>query len=264
MHVGLAGWRFAIGVLSLAAAGSFAACGDSADEDDGPTVPVTPHDAGPGGTGGTGGSGSDAGTGDDGGVPGIGDVVFGECDFNDPVPPEGTEAPIGTGFNTPDDFLVERVLTTWEGSCDNPVLRIEMSEGRCPNGTGHGAILLLEANKILDHTIITGMNYVGPDDNGNGISLRYVRGRRDPPQGEWGNCGTPVASPDAGVDSGPPAEFGFLVFFGDISLSAGSELSARLAFKDSLADCTGMMNGPSGLSGAFVVKLQRGLEDVCP
>jgi hypothetical protein len=259
----------AIGVLGLALALSFAGCSD--DADDGGDAPYTPpRDAGGGtgggGTGGTGGTGGGDDAGSEGDDGGIGEPVFGECDFNDPVPPEGTEEPMGTGFDTPNDFFVERVLTTWEGTCDNPVLRIEMSEGRCPNGTGHGAILLLEANKILDHTINTGLNAVGPDTNGKGISVRYVRGRRDPPEGEWGNCGAPLANPDAGVDSGgvPPAEFGFIIIWGELSLEAGAELVGRLTFKDTLPDCKDPTNVQAGLSGAFRVTLQRGLEDVCP
>jgi hypothetical protein len=267
MRAGLSRWTVCFVLLGLPTLVSLGGCGDDADDDGGEPVPVTKPDGGRDQTGGTGGGGDDAG-GDEDDAGGFGDPVTGECRYNDPAPPEGSGEPEGTGVSLPSDLLVERVLTTWEGSCANPVLRIELSEGRCPYGTGHGVTLLIEANRILDGTIAAGQNVIGPDTNGKGVTLRYVRGRRDPPAGEWGNCDVTVAAPmDAGMtvgfDAGAGVQSGFLEFFGEPSVKAGAELVARMSFSK-MPDCTTLMHDPADLIGTFRVTLERGIEDICP
>lgn len=245
--------------LSLLAAG----CGDDADDESGGPAPVvvSKRDAGPR-TGGSGGSDAGIDDGDDGGV-GIGQPVPGECRANDPVvPPDGpSAAPEGTGVSLPNDMDAERVLVTWEGTCEEPVLRIELSEGRCPSGTGHAVVLRLDANRIVDGSIAAGLTILEPESAGQGISLRYLRSRRDPPAGEWGNCKAPTS--DGGVVDGGPTSIGSINFYGEPSLEAGAELVARLNMVG-MPDCTvAGRNGPADLTAAFRVTLQRGLDDVC-
>ena len=37
----------------------------------------------------------------------------------------------------PLDFEITRVVATWETNCEMPTIRVDLSDGSCPNGRGH-------------------------------------------------------------------------------------------------------------------------------
>jgi hypothetical protein len=196
---------------------------------------------------GTAGTSSD----DDAGNAGpMGDTPLIECTDVDPAMFKGEDTPLGQFFNAisaPTDLVVTRVVATWEESCVQPTIRIEMSDGDCPKGKGHSLSFLLDAGAIAGGSIRRGVNTIIANPGSDGIQIRYVRPASLSPRGTWGTC----------TDASGTVEFP-----DDLATAAFSTLKAR--FDLELGTCDGSTNPVQTVSGTFNVLLRRGVAEVCP
>ena len=200
---------------------------------------------------------SDAGGGEDdedggGGEPGADSGVLpSECRNVTRVQVPVDEVPADTEASTsaPADFGVTRLVGTWEGGCEAPVFRIELSDGRCPDGRGHALTFLINDEALRDGSLRPGQNLLDPP-NDLGVAIRYVRPGRLSPAGEWGTCGEEVS--------------GVIDLFGDEpSTVARSRLDATFSLE--LPTCDADSDAlPQTVSGTFSVTLRRGLAEYCP
>jgi hypothetical protein len=203
---------------------------------------------------GSGSGGSDAsrpGPEDDGGsdVAGGGDVLSSECDNVEAVKFIGEDTPAGEFVNAiaaPSDLEATRVVTTWSSSCSEPVIRVVMSDGRCPDGSGHELTFYLSVNDIESGNLALGQNLVR-EEPFEGLRVRYNRPEDFEPAGEWGTCAD--------------AE-GYLDLLGSLDLRRDTTLNAR--FLMSLTPCDGSDGPVQSVEGTFNAKLRRGLQEVCP
>jgi hypothetical protein len=152
----------------------------------------------------------------------------------------------------PTDFAVSRVLTTWEESCAQPTVRVEMSDGACPKGKGHALVFRFDAGAIAAHTIKIGLNSIVSDPGSDGIPIRYTRPLGLDPSGTWGTCS----------DAAGPQIDGTLDLIGTVDTKRGTTLEGR--FDLDLGPCDGSAEPKQMVSGTFSALLRRGLKDVCP
>ena len=205
---------------------------------------------------------ADAGVTADGGHPGDGGKADGgskglagtECVDVPPTTFMGEDTPMGQFFNaisSPADFSVTRVKTSWDKDCTTPTIRIEMSDGSCPSGSGHALVFSLDADSIKNSAIRLGQNSIAdaaePDGGAAGIEVRYVRPLRLNPHGTWGSCG---------------AASGTVDLIGDLDTIAGTMLNGR--FDMELASCDMTPQPLQTLVGSFSVVLRQGESEACP
>jgi hypothetical protein len=192
-------------------------------------------------------SGSNVDDMDAGSTPDAGDgpMPF-ECTRIDPVVFNTDEVPTATSTASPDDFKVTRQVARFTGSCPNPSLVVELSNGICPNGQGHELVFSFPVNSIADGAIGFGPNEITADTVG-AIRVRYTRPARFRPEGEFGNC-----------EGGN----GRLTFYDSPDISRPMNL--RATYDMNLAPCDGESNPPQHLWGYFDVRVRRDLGDVCP
>jgi hypothetical protein len=220
--------------------------------------------AAPGGNGfqsGGVGSRSDAGPKDsggpvDGGITIDASTISGECTNVDPgdyVAANGGIASDGTvltGATAPSDFMITRAVATWETSCIDPTILIELSDGKCPGGKQHKLQILLSADAIdgANPTILVGQNTLQADpEENNGIRVQYMRPNSLDPHGTWGSC------------TGMP---GTVDFLSEPATARLSRLSGR--FTLDLAACDGSAKTDEFVNGTFNLVLRRSRADVCP
>jgi hypothetical protein len=205
-----------------------------------------PTDAGP----------EDSGGPIDAGITIDASTISGECTNVDPgdyVAANGGIASDGTvltGATAPSDFTITRAVATWETSCIDPTILIELSDGKCPGGKQHKLQILLSADAIdgATPTILVGQNTLQADPvENNGIRVQYVRPNSLDPHGTWGSC------------AGMP---GTIDFLSEPATTRLSHLSGRFALD--LAACDGSEKTNQFVSGTFNVVLRRSREDVCP
>jgi hypothetical protein len=182
-------------------------------------------------------------------------TIAGECTNVDPgdyVASNGGLASDGTvltGAIAPSDFAVTRAVATWETSCIDPTILVELSDGKCPDGKQHKLQILLSANAIdgATPTILIGQNTLQAEPDDNGIRVQYMRPNTLTPHGTWGSC------------TGMP---GTIDFLSDPSSARLSHLTGR--FTLDLSACDGSEKADEFVNGTFNVILRRGREDVCP
>jgi hypothetical protein len=178
-----------------------------------------------------------------------------ECVNVTPTNFVGEDTPAGKFVNAitmPTDFSVSRVLTTWEASCAQPTVRVEMSDGACPMGKGHTLVFRFDASAIAAHTIKIGLNAIVSDPGSDGIPIRYTRPLGLAPNGTWGTC----------ADAAGPQPDGTLDLIGVVDTKKGTTLEGR--FDLDLGPCDGSAEPKQMVSGTFSALLRRGLTDVCP
>jgi hypothetical protein len=253
-------WEMRLSALFLLALPAFVLLVDCKKE--GPSAPLAPGGGymGPTSTGPKrdSGSGSAGATGDeDAGSATMlsGKPLLIECVNVTPTSFVGEDTPAGKFVNAitmPADFSVSRVLTTWEKDCAQPTVRVEMTDGACPNGKDHSLVFRFDANAIAAHTIKIGLNSIVSDPGSGGIPISYVRPISLAPSGTWGTC------PDA---AGPQPD-GTLDLIGVVDTKAGTTLEGR--FDLDLGPCDGSAEPKQMVAGTFSALLRRGLKDVCP
>jgi hypothetical protein len=207
----------------------------------------SPHDGGLR-TDGGGGAGELDGS-IDGGASTIG-ALREECVAGDPgafVTGDSTANGLVTGVSTPMDFSVTRVVATWQTSCVEPSILIELSDGTCRAPKAHRLQIVLDAKAIQTGAILPGLNTLSAEPDDHGIRMLYLRPTHLSPDGIWGTCG------------GIP---GTVEFVGEPDVTKGSRLQGRFILN--LAPCDRSDNEDEMVIGAFNVVLARGLEDVCP
>ena len=172
-----------------------------------------------------------------------------ECEEITAIPfiGEDTSGEYANAIETPADLGATRILATWSGSCDPAAIKIEMSDGDCPDGKGHQLSFLLDALAIQAGTLGPGIHDLLADGMGSPIQVRYVRPAKLEPVGEWGTC--------EGVT-------GTLSISGEPGVGRLDELQALFEMK--LAPCDGSGQATQTLRGTFHVMLRRALVDVCP
>ena len=172
-----------------------------------------------------------------------------ECEEITPVPFIGEDVgdEYADAIAMPSDLLASRVVATWSGSCDPAAIKVEMSDGECPDGDGHALTFLLDALAIRDGTLGLGLHDVVPDSSGGPIRVRYIRPARFAPQGEWGSC------------DGVTGTFNIAGMPGTRKYN---ELQAQFEMK--LTPCDGSDLAPQSVQGTFNVELRRSLDTVCP
>jgi hypothetical protein len=212
---------------------------------DGGPRPRPPRDSGPDEDEDGGGE-----TMDGGGEPIDGGVLPSECEEVPVVriPENEVTSDVQASTTSPLDFEVSRLVGAWEGDCDAPVFRIELSGGECPNGNGHQLTFLVDAAAIRDGNFRLGLNSVLPEPNDIGVRIRYERPDGTDPEGEWGTCAGAEGTIDL-LDDAPSTE-------------RLSELRSRFSL-----DLTACDDGTVPLQtvhGTFNVVMRRGLEDICP
>jgi hypothetical protein len=234
-----------LGVLALAP--SFAC------DDEDPPPPAQPgsHPIGmpsPGGDAGGDNGLDDAGRRDSGTAP---VAPPRECREVEVAPYAGIDPSTGrytNATNEPSDLKVTRVLGTWEPACGRPTIRLEMSDGDCPDGDGHVLQFFFAAAAINTGTIVAGgSNAVVAETENPDLRVRYIRPSGLEPSGVWGNCDGPSGAIDLVEPIGTDA---FDWFQGEFRLQ--------------LSPCDGSDNGIQQLDGSFDIQIRRGLDDVCP
>lgn len=184
-----------------------------------------------------GGSTSDAG---DGPMP------F-ECTRIEPVVFNTDEVPTVTATALPTDFKVTRQVARFIGSCPNPSLIVELSNGICPNGQGHELVFSFPVNSLADGAIGFGPNDIAPDTVGS-IRVRYTRPASWSARGEYGTC---------------DGSTGTLTFYDPPDVSRPMNLRATYDMR--LTPCDGSTSNPEQhLWGYFDVRVRRDLADACP
>jgi hypothetical protein len=190
---------------------------------------------------------------EDGGSAAASGLAPGECKNVDAVNFIGEDRPPDGFFNaitSPTDFSVTRVVGTWEDSCVQPTIRLEMSGGSCPRGAPHKLVLWLDAKAIDAGRIMIGQNTLAPEPTPGDLRVRYTRPATVPQAGEYGTC--------AGV-------VGTLSMAGALGTAAKTKLQGSFQFE--LPHCDGGDGGtlaPQSVYGTFNVVLRRGETDVCP
>jgi hypothetical protein len=142
---------------------------------------------------------------------------------------------------------VTRVLGTWEPACGRHTIRLEMSNGKCPDGGGHELQFYFAAAAIDTGTITAGSNALVSETENPDIRVRYIRPGGLEPSGVWGNCDGPSGAIDLVAPLGTDA---FDWFQGEFRLQ--------------LSPCDGSDNGIQQIDGSFDIQIRRGLDDVCP
>jgi hypothetical protein len=173
-----------------------------------------------------------------------------ECEDITAVPFIGEDSADGQYANAiamPADLLATRIVGTWSGSCEPAAIKIEMSDGDCPDGEGHALTFLLDALSIRDGLLGTGIHDLAPDSTGGPIRIRYVRPTPLESAGTYGTCD--------GV-------LGNLNVAGELGTVRFDRLQAR--FEMQLAPCDGSGLPLQSVLGTFNVELQRSLSTVCP
>ena len=206
-----------------------------------------PFDAGP----------IDAGpvTDEDGGSDSLGHLTAGECHNVDPVHfiNEDTSADgLSNATVSPTDFSVTRVVGTWEASCVEPTLRIEMSDGACPDGKEHKLVFWINTTAIEKGRIRIGQNILSSEQTDAGpvlpdLRVRYTRPASFPPAGDYGTCGDVT---------------GELSLIGTVATTAHTKLQG--SFQLLLPPCDGGTGEAQSVIGTFQVELARGRAEVCP
>lgn len=168
--------------------------------------------------------------------------AFGEC-----VQDEGLPTVSNVVF-MPADFPVTRGYAHWIGSCSDPVLEIGLSEGRCPNGSGHELTIQIDGDAINDGTLtVPGANQLQQERPDLPIRVRYQRPSSYFPAGTWGTCD--------GV-------------FGELtveSLDITRDAELKAVFGMTLAACdTFTTTATIAISGSFDLDLERGIRELCP
>ncbi len=188
--------------------------------------------------------------GDDGGLDDGGSLPVAFCEPVDPAAFHNEDIlpqDRGSGVSTPTDLTVTRQVVAWEPGCTEPSLRVELSDGRCPNGNGHQVEIFLPAKAIQNHGIVFGQNDLVANPAATEIRVRYTRPKQNTPAGVWTNC---------------TGSNGQIVFIEAPAVTRLSRLHAR--FQLDLTSCGGQVQDPQTVSGGFNVQLRRGLADVCP
>jgi hypothetical protein len=173
-----------------------------------------------------------------------------ECREVEVAPYAGLDPSTGrftNATNEPSDLDVTRVLGTWEPACGRPTIRLEMSDGECPDGDGHVLQFYFAATAIETGMIVAGSNPLVPETENSDIRVRYIRPSGLEPSGVWGNCDGPSGAIDLVAPLGTDA---FDWFQGEFRLQ--------------LSPCDGSDNGIQQLDGSFDIQIRRGLDDVCP
>lgn len=196
------------------------------------------------GTAGTSGAAGSAGAG------GTTAPMVGECENFDPAKFVGGDPTVDVIASSaqPMDFEITRAVATWEPDCTEPTIRVDLSDGSCPNGKGHQLTFWFAAEAIDSRAIFLGLNSVLPEPDNGGVKIRYTRPTRLSPTGVWGTCPLATAT---------------LNFVGEMpSTDQFSRLQISQFFLE-LTACDGA-NAPIIVEGSFNVKLQRGLREACP
>ena len=172
-----------------------------------------------------------------------------ECEEITAIPfiGEDTSGEYANAIEMPADLAATRIVGTWSGSCDPAAVKVEMSDGDCPDGDGHELIFLLDAASIREGVLGVGIHDLSADGMGSPIQVRYVRPAKLEPAGEWGTC--------EGVS-------GTLSISGEPGVGRLDELQAL--FEMQLAPCDGSGQAAQTVRGTFHVMLRRALVDVCP
>jgi hypothetical protein len=172
-----------------------------------------------------------------------------ECEDIAPVPFIGED--IGDEYANaiamPTDLRASRVVGTWAGTCSPAAVKVEMSNGRCPDGDGHELVFVLDAVALRDGVLGIGIHEIVPETAGGPIFVRYTRTDRFAPAGEWGTC--------EGVS-------GTLNIRGEPGVQRFDKLQALFELK--LTPCDGSELPVQSIQGTFNVELQRSLDTVCP
>jgi hypothetical protein len=190
----------------------------------------------------------------DGGLLG-GGVVRGECTNIEPAAymSDTTLGAFNTAIGKPTDFVVTRVLATWDPDCAQPSILIALSDGRCPDGGGHELRFYFDAASTADGGIILGVNTITPepstpkDGDQPPIRVRYYRPSTLEPSGNWGTCSN--AS-------------GMVNLRDDIDVNKPGELQG--SFDLELTACGTETTGTQHVIGTFNVMNRRKLTDACP
>lgn len=237
------------------------ACGDDSD-DAGPTVSTNSggrggRDAGP--TGGSGGAGGSSGTGgrsgsggsgeddEDGGIPSTDLALL--CRDVDPAPLDVADrdpSMVYNGVFTPTDFEVTRSEAAWLEGCAQPILRVTLTDGGCPNGDGHELTFLIPADGVEESNVVIGQNLIKEESGFNSIRVRYTRPLRRQPDGVWGTCEDAT---------------GTLDIVGPLQLEKGKLLQGN--FTMDLTPCDDGDESVQTLMGSFSAEIPESLDVVC-
>jgi hypothetical protein len=189
---------------------------------------------------------------DAGSTPDAGEgPMAGECRRIDAVITNADDLPTVTSTWSPRDFMVTRVVGTWQGDCPNPWLVIELSNGVCPNGQGHELEFRFPASAIADGTIGLGLTLLQPDTVADAIRIRYTRPERWSPAGVYGNC-----------DGSGMIATGNINFYDAPDITKRMDL--RASYELTLVPCDGKPNPSQMVAGYFDVRVQRDIATVCP
>jgi hypothetical protein len=169
------------------------------------------------------------------------------CERVAAMPALDGDAPSATAVEAPADFSVTRQGLYWDGTCEQPNLTVQLSDGNCPNGNGHELDITFSLNDIQDGAVHGGDNDIVADVDARGIKVRYTRPKRLSPTGTWGTCGSVT---------------GILIFLEAPDITSGSELQAHYQF--TLAPCDGTDNANFDVAGEFKVLLRHSLNELCP
>jgi hypothetical protein len=173
-----------------------------------------------------------------------------ECEDITAVPFIGEDSLDGQYANAieePTDLLATRIVGSWSGTCDPAAIKIEMSDGDCPDGEGHALTFLLDALSIREGVLGTGIHELAPDSAGGPIRVRYVRPTPLESAGMYGTCDGVVGNVNVA---------------GELGTVRFDRLQAR--FEMELPPCDGSGLPAQSFLGTFNVELQRSLSTVCP
>jgi hypothetical protein len=189
----------------------------------------------------------------DGGIVGSG-AAHGECYDVEPAAymSDTTLGEYNNAIRSPSDFVITRVLATWDPRCSPATIVIALSGGHCPNGDGHELRFYIDAQAIVDGIVVPGVNVLLPEpslptDDQPPIRARYFRPERLMPSGDWGSC-----TKAAGM------------------LSIRDELDVRDlrtiqgAFELELTPCGSGASGTQTLIGTLNASMKRTLSVACP
>lgn len=168
------------------------------------------------------------------------------ADVGNPLEGSATRERVNA-VSAPDDFELGHVVTTWEGRCSEPTLRITLADGECPDGGGHDLTIRFTVEDLRAGLVGPGQNPIQPRAEGGAMEVTYTRPENFTPAGEWGNC---------------PEAIGIVDLLGDLSLEEDTHVEGR--FQLELTACDGSGNDPVSVNGEFNGPLVRGVEDLCP
>lgn len=158
------------------------------------------------------------------------------------------DAPSATASDLPADFVISRQAQFWTGTCENPLLTLQFSDGACPHGFGHELSIRFALNALADGQIRLGINEIYAGEDALGIAVSYVRPLPLIPRGRWGSC---------------LAASGQLVFLEAPELTRGAVFQGRYDLELSACDET-TATATQTVVGAFAVPLDYGLNELCP